>query len=85
MGEEAGSHLDTASLQVVVESDKVTPEPPLLETEQSQLPQPFLVRNPHQFHWHSLDTLQGLSVFLVVRGPELSVQGTTSPGLSTEG
>jgi len=39
MGEKAVSHLTTTSLQVATESDKVTPEPPLLQTEQSQLPQ----------------------------------------------
>ena len=42
MGEEADSQLTTASLQVVVESDKVFPEPPLLQSKQSQLPQPLL-------------------------------------------
>jgi len=34
VGEKADLHLLTASLQVVVESDKVTPEPPLLWAEQ---------------------------------------------------
>ena len=42
VGEEAGPHLTSTSLQVVVESDKVFPEPPLLQSKQSQLPQPLL-------------------------------------------
>ena len=42
MGEEADSQLTTASLQVVVESDKVFPESPLLQSKQSQVPQPLL-------------------------------------------
>ena len=42
--EEAGPQLTTASLQVVMESNKVSPEPPLLQTEQSQLLQLPLTR-----------------------------------------
>uniref|UniRef100_A0A8C3LZG9 Oxidoreductase FAD/NAD(P)-binding domain-containing protein n=1 Tax=Chrysolophus pictus TaxID=9089 RepID=A0A8C3LZG9_CHRPC len=48
--------------QVVIESNKVSPEPSLLQTEQSQLPQPLLIRpvlqTPHQFCCPSLNTLQ---------------------------
>ena len=33
LGEEADPHLTTTSFQVVVESDKVSPEHPLLQTE----------------------------------------------------
>ena len=44
--------LTTTSLQVVIESNEVSPEPPLLQTEQSQLLQPLLIRpvlqTPHQ-------------------------------------
>ena len=36
MGEEADSHLTTITFQVVVESDKVTPEPPLLQTSSAE-------------------------------------------------
>ena len=76
MGEEADSHLAKTSLQVIVESDKFSPEPPLLQTEQSQLPQPLLIRlvfqTPHQLHCPSLDMLQGLHVFLLARGPKVS-------------
>ena len=48
------THLATASLQAVADSDKVSPEPPLLLTKQSQLPQLLLIRpvllTPQQFH-----------------------------------
>ena len=68
VGEEAGPHLTSTSLQVVVESDKVFPEPPLLQTKQSQLPELLPVRlvlqTPHQLCCPSLDMLQSLSVFL---------------------
>ena len=43
-GEETNTCLTTASFQVVVESNKVPPQPPLLQTKQPQLPQPLLVR-----------------------------------------
>ena len=62
--------------QVVVESDKFPPQPPLLQTEQPQLPQPLLTRlvlqTPHQPRCPSLDMIQPLNVLLVVRGPELN-------------
>jgi len=68
--------LTTPSFQGAVESDKVPPQPPLLQTEQPQLPQPLLNRlvlqTPPQPRCPSLDTLQPLNVLLVVRGPELS-------------
>ena len=35
MGEESNPHLTTTSLQVAVESNKVIPEPPLLQAEQA--------------------------------------------------
>jgi len=44
LGEEANPHLTTASFQAVVESNKVSPEPPLPQTEQSQFLQPFPIR-----------------------------------------
>jgi len=44
LGEEADAHLAAASFQTVGESSKVSPEPPLLQTEQSQFPQPLLIR-----------------------------------------
>jgi len=44
LGEEADPHLTTTSFQVVGEYDKVSPEPPLLQTEEPQLPQLLLLR-----------------------------------------
>ena len=44
LGEELGLHLATTSFQAVVESNEVSPEPPLLQTEQSQFPQPIPIR-----------------------------------------
>ena len=41
LGEEADPHLATVSSQAVVESDKVSPEPPPFQTEQSQVFQPI--------------------------------------------
>jgi len=64
MREEADSQLTTTSLQVVLETNKVTPEPALLQTEQSHLLQPLLMRpvlqTPHQLCCPSLDVLQSL-------------------------
>ena len=71
LGEEAKPLLITTSLQEAVECNKVSSEPPLLQTEQSQLPQPLLVRlvlqTPHQLCCPSLDTF-----FLLVKGPKPS-------------
>jgi len=36
LGEETNTHLTTPSFQVVVESEKVSPQPPLLQTKQPQ-------------------------------------------------
>ena len=43
LGEETNTHLTTASFQVVVESDKVSPQPPLPQTKQAQFPQLLLI------------------------------------------
>ena len=77
VGEEADPHLSTISLQIVIESDKVSPEPPLLlQTKQSLFPQLLLIRlvlqTPCQVFCPSLDTLQALNVFFVVRGSKLN-------------
>ena len=65
-------HLTTTSFRVVVESINVTSEPHPLRTKQSQFPQPLLVRlvfqTPHQHCCSSLDALQGLDIFPLVRG-----------------
>jgi len=42
LGEETNTCLTMTSCQVVVESNKVPPQPPLLQAEQPQLPQPLL-------------------------------------------
>ena len=65
LGEDTNTHLTAASIQVVVESNKVSPQPPLLQTKQSQLPQTLLIRlalhTLHQLCCPSLDMLQQLS------------------------
>jgi len=51
LGEDTNTHLTPPSFQVVVESNKVSPQPPLLQTKQPQFPQPLLrlvLRTPHQ-------------------------------------
>ncbi|KAK4814248.1 hypothetical protein QYF61_012744, partial [Mycteria americana] len=76
LGEETNPHLSTTSFQVVVESDKVSPQPPFLQAKQPQFPQPLLIRlllqTLHQLHCPSLDSIQHLNVSLVVRGPKLN-------------
>ena len=42
LGEETDTHLATTSFQVVVESDKVSPQPPVLQTKKPQFLSPFL-------------------------------------------
>ncbi|KAK4830689.1 hypothetical protein QYF61_012858 [Mycteria americana] len=87
LGEETDPHLSTTSFQVVVESNKVSPQPPLLQAKQPQLPQPILIRlvlqTLHQLRCPSLDSLQHLNVSLVVRGPKLNTgfeyRGTITP------
>ncbi|KAK4831253.1 hypothetical protein QYF61_016485 [Mycteria americana] len=74
--EETDSHLTTTSFQVVVESNKVSPQPPFLQAKQPQFPQPLLIglvlQTLHQLRCPSLDTLQHLNVSLGVRGPKLN-------------
>jgi len=77
MGEQADSHPTTTSLHVIVESDKVSSEFPLLQTEQSQFPQQLptrpVLQTLSQACCSSPDMLQGLNVFLVLRGPKVSL------------
>ncbi|KAK4832164.1 hypothetical protein QYF61_020944 [Mycteria americana] len=76
LGEETDPHLSTTSFQAVVESHKVSPQPPFRQTKQPQLPQPLLIRlllqTLHQLRCPSLDTLQHLNVPLGVGGPKLN-------------
>ena len=44
LGEETNTCLTTPSFQAVVETNKVSPQPPLLQTKQPRLPQRLLVR-----------------------------------------
>ncbi|KAJ7413847.1 hypothetical protein WISP_88025 [Willisornis vidua] len=87
LAEETNTHLATTSFQVVAESDKVSPQPPLLQAEQPQLPQLLLIglvlHTLHQPRCPSLDTLQNLNIIPRLRGPEHSIQGATSPVPST--
>ncbi|KAK4810597.1 hypothetical protein QYF61_007334 [Mycteria americana] len=69
LGEETDPHLSTTSFQVVVESDKASPQPPFLQAKKPQVPQPLLIR---LLRCPSLDTLQHLNVSLVVGGPKLN-------------
>ncbi|KAK4811654.1 hypothetical protein QYF61_022747 [Mycteria americana] len=82
LGEETDPHLSTTSFQAVVESDKVSPQPPFLQAEQPQFPQPLLIRlllqTLPQLRCPSLDTLQHLNVSLV-RGPKLNTAFEVRP------
>ncbi|KAK4830675.1 hypothetical protein QYF61_012775 [Mycteria americana] len=70
-GTPASTSRTQAVNKVVVESNKVSPQPPL-----PQFPQELLIRlvvqTLHQLRCPSLDTLQHLNVSLVVRGPKLN-------------
>ena len=44
LGEETNTCLTTNSFQVVVENDKVPPQPPLFQIKQPQFPQLLLTR-----------------------------------------
>ncbi|KAK4827170.1 LOW QUALITY PROTEIN: hypothetical protein QYF61_015132 [Mycteria americana] len=83
LGEKFNTRLTTTSFQVVVENDKVSPQPPLLQTKQPQFPQPLLIRlllqTLHQLCCPSLDPLQHLNVLLVVRGPKLNTVFEVQP------
>ena len=76
--EEANLYLDIISFQI-------RRELPFLQTKQSQFPQLLLtglaLQTPHQLHCPSLNTLQGLSVFLVVRAPKVNTTLKVSPHL----
>ncbi|KAK4817682.1 LOW QUALITY PROTEIN: hypothetical protein QYF61_024911 [Mycteria americana] len=83
LGEETDPHLSTTSFQVVVESDKVSPQPPFLQAKQPHFPQPLLIRlvlqTLHQLRCPSLDSLQHLNVSLVVGGPKLNTAFKVRP------
>ncbi|KAK4827968.1 hypothetical protein QYF61_022670, partial [Mycteria americana] len=64
---ETNPHLSTTSFQVVIGSDKVSPEPPFLQAKQSHFPQPLLtglvLQTLHQLCCSSLDTCVVMTVF----------------------
>ncbi|KAK4827573.1 hypothetical protein QYF61_019197 [Mycteria americana] len=76
-------HLSTTSFQAAVESDEVSPQPPFLQAEQPQVPQPLpislVLQTLHQLRCPSLDTLQPLNVSLVVGGPTLNTAFQVRP------
>ncbi|KAK4826639.1 hypothetical protein QYF61_010567 [Mycteria americana] len=67
----------------IVESDEVSPQPPFLQAEQPQVPQPLpislVLQTLPQLRCPSLDTLQPLNVSLVVRGPTLNTAFEVRP------
>ncbi|KAK4821026.1 hypothetical protein QYF61_012112 [Mycteria americana] len=69
--------------QAVVESDEVSPQPPFLQAEQPQVPQPLpislVLQTLPQLRCPSLDTLQPLHVSLGVRGPTLNTAFEVRP------
>jgi len=76
-GKEANSHLATTSFQV--ERDKDSPESPLLQIEQSQFPQPLLLRPVFQIRLE----FHGWEAFLHSRSNSL-VAGESPAGVTEE-
>ena len=89
LGEEAKPLIIINSLQEVVECNEVSPEPPLLQTKQSQLPQLLLIRivlqTPHQFFLPFSGHIPAPQCLSCSEGPrtEHSTQSVASPVLST--
>ena len=75
--------ISTTFFQEVVESNKVSPEPSLLQTEKLQFLQPHIVgvvlQTLHQLCCPSLDIFQCHSVLLLVRGSELDTVCKVQP------
>ncbi|KAK4819907.1 hypothetical protein QYF61_014642 [Mycteria americana] len=69
--------------KAAVESDEVSPQPPFLQAEQPQVPQPLpislVLQTLPQLRCPSLDTLQPLNVSLVARGPTLNTAFEVRP------
>ncbi|KAK4831331.1 LOW QUALITY PROTEIN: hypothetical protein QYF61_016820, partial [Mycteria americana] len=80
-----GEETDPTSLHppAAVESDEVSPQPPFLQAEQPQVPQPLpislVLQTLPQLHCPSLDTLQPLKVSLGVGGPKLNTAFEVRP------
>ncbi|KAK4811395.1 hypothetical protein QYF61_003394 [Mycteria americana] len=71
------------AISSLVESDEVSPQPPFLQAEQPQVPQPLpislVLQTLPQLRCPSLDTLQPLNVSLGVRGPTLNTAFEVRP------
>lgn len=67
-----GSIFFAPSLQVFTDFDKITPDPPLLQAEQSQLSQPLLPGEVLQSFSPSLDSHHYVHVSLGLGSPELN-------------
>ena len=75
LGEETNTHLTATSFQVVVESDKVSPQPSLLQTEQPQCPPLLLIRLAVRC---SLTTADNASPLFTTKTPHASTDYTAS-------
>ncbi|KAK4807436.1 hypothetical protein QYF61_001987, partial [Mycteria americana] len=71
------------AISSLVESEEVSPQPPSLQAEQAQVPQPLpislVLQTLPQLRCPSLDTLQPLNVSLGVRGPALNTAFEVRP------
>ncbi|NXX41129.1 ZFY16 protein, partial [Tricholaema leucomelas] len=75
-------HLTTTPFQVAVVSNEVSSQPPLLQTKQSQQPQPILVlQTVHQLHWCSLYPLHVPPYLSCTAEPK--IEHSTSDAVST--
>jgi len=74
-GEEISTSLSMSPPQEAVDSNEVTPQPPLLQTRQAQSPQLLHIAHAFQaFHQPccpSLDVFKDLHILLKLWGPEL--------------
>ncbi|KAK4821667.1 hypothetical protein QYF61_027135 [Mycteria americana] len=80
LGEETDPHLATTSFQVVVESNKVSPQPPFLQAKQPQLPQtsapdPSPASLPFSGHAPAPQCVQILNTVFEVWPHQCRVQG----------
>lgn len=69
--EVANPHLATAACQVVAEISNVPPHLPFHQAKHPMVPIGLVLQTLSQLLCHSLDILQYLKVFLVMRGPKL--------------
>ena len=74
-GEEISTSLSLSAPQEAVESNEVTPQPPALQTRQTQCPQLLFIRHAfqpfHQLCCHPLDAFKDLHILPKLWGPEL--------------